>query len=166
MIKYRRQIIILISWMAVLLWMLLIFNLSSQVAEQSDKLSTGIVELIIKMVQKVTHNTEFDIKSLNHIIRKNAHFLAYFVLGVLTVNALKRSRVKGLKAGAFAMGICVLYAVSDEVHQIFVPGRGPGIKDVFIDSAGAAIGIGVYMLISKALMKKYKMFKTPQNDII
>ena len=36
---------------------------------------------------------------------------------------------------------CSLYAISDEVHQLFVPGRGAQVKDVFIDIAGAAVGI-------------------------
>ena len=53
---------------------------------------------------------------------------------------------------ALALIVCVLYAISDEVHQMFVPGRGPGIKDVLIDSAGATVGIGVYMFVVKMLM--------------
>ena len=49
MIIYRNRITI-ISWTAVILWLTLIFNLSSQVAEQSNQLSTGITEIIVKTV--------------------------------------------------------------------------------------------------------------------
>ncbi|NHC41026.1 VanZ family protein [Bacillus sp. MM2020_1] len=53
-----------------------------------------------------------------------------------------------------AIGICVLYAASDEFRQIFVPGRGPLVKDVFIDSAGAVVGIGIYQIVNKIVKEK------------
>ncbi|WP_431191604.1 VanZ family protein [Peribacillus frigoritolerans] len=42
--------------------------------------------------------------------------------------------------GALAILIYALYAISDEVHQLFVIGRGPQVKDVLIDSAEAIVG--------------------------
>ncbi len=146
----------LLSWTAVILWMILIFNLSSQVAEQSNELSTGITEVIIIIIEKVNPNADFDIHAFNHIIRKNAHFIAYFVLGILVINALRRSGVYGYKSIAIALLICVFYAVSDEVHQYFVPGRGPGVKDVCIDSSGAVVGIMVYLGIARIRMSYFK----------
>jgi len=47
-------------------------------------------------------------------------------------------RYKGIK---LALLICILYAVSDEVHQLFIPGRGGQFKDVIIDSAGVLVEI-------------------------
>ncbi len=141
----------ILSWIAVLLWMALIFNLSSQVAEQSNQLSTGITKVVVKTVKKVVPNTNFDIESFNHIIRKSAHFFAYLVLGMLVINALKRSGEIDTRSVLIALGICILYAVSDEVHQLFIQGRGPGVKDVFIDSAGASVGIWVSVIISRLL---------------
>ncbi len=146
----------ILSWTAVVLWMALIFNMSSQVAEQSDQLSKGITKVIIKTVEKIAPKAEFNIDDLDHILRKNAHFFAYLVLGVLVTNALRRNGVKGYRSVLIAIGICVLYAASDEVHQIFVPGRGPGVKDVIIDSAGAIVGIGVYCVAGR-LVKKNKI---------
>ncbi|MTI80452.1 MAG: VanZ family protein [Firmicutes bacterium] len=139
----------LISWAVVLIWMALIFNLSSQVAEQSNQLSTGITKVIVDTVEQVAPKAEFDIESFNHMLRKNAHFFAYLVLGILVINALKRSGVVGFKGIILAFLICILYAISDEAHQMFVPGRGPGIRDVLIDSFGASVGIGVYLLINR-----------------
>jgi len=127
--------------------MLLIFNLSSQAADQSDKLSTGISEIIVETAEKVTPGYDLDIREFNHLLRKNAHFFAYLILGVLVMNALRHSGVKRLRACVFALVISVLYAVSDEVHQLFVPGRGGQVVDVLIDSAGAAVGIGGYLLL-------------------
>jgi VanZ family protein len=102
-----------ISWIAVVLWMAFIFYLSAQVAEQSNNLSTGITEIIIEVVEKVVPEKELDIKTVNHFVRKNAHFFAYFMLGILVVNALTASGVKGFKGIVIAFLICVLYAVSD-----------------------------------------------------
>jgi len=143
----------ILSWTAVILWMAFIFTLSSQVAQESNQLSTGITEVVVKTVKKVAPKAEFDMETFNHIVRKNAHFFAYLVLGILVTNALNQSSVVGVRCVIMALLICVLFAISDEVHQFFVPGRGPGVKDVFIDSAGAGFGIGVYLIVSKSFKK-------------
>ena len=50
--------------------------------------------------------------------------------------------------------VCVLYAISDEVHQLFVSGRGAQVKDVLIDSAGAIVGVGLYLVISRIMKSR------------
>jgi VanZ family protein len=129
------------SYIAVILWMAIIFKLSSQPAVQSGKLSTGIAKINIKVIEKIKPNAKFDIVKFDHIIRKNAHFFVYLVLGVFVISALRTSGVRGYKGIVFALLICILYAISDEMHQMFVPGRGAQVKDVIIDSAGACVGI-------------------------
>ncbi|WP_347489269.1 VanZ family protein [Desulfoscipio sp. XC116] len=119
----------IISWAAVILWMALIFNLSAQVAAQSNQLSRGITAASVKTVEKVAPRAEFDIRSFNNILRKNAHFFAYLVLGVLVLNALRRSGAHGCRGFALALGICILYAISDEAHQLFVPYLSPAEVD-------------------------------------
>lgn len=137
----------LMSWVAVFLGMLLIFNLSSQVAEQSNQLSRGLTEFIVKAVEKIIPGAGLDEGNINHALRKSAHFFAYLLLGVLAINALRRSGMHGLRCVILALGICVLYAVTDEVHQLFIPGRGGQLQDVIIDSIGAGAGIGLWALI-------------------
>ena len=61
----------IISWIFVILWMLLIFSLSAQVAEQSDKLSTGITKVIVDTVEHIAPKADLDIAKWNNIIRKN-----------------------------------------------------------------------------------------------
>jgi VanZ family protein len=70
------------------------------------------------------------------------------------INALRRSGAYGYRSIVLALLICVLYAISDEVHQLFVPGRGGQVKDIIIDSAGATVGIGVYLLISRVVKRR------------
>ena len=143
----------IISWLLVILWMALIFNLSNKLAIESNKMSKGITQTIVETLEKVAPNSDIDIEIFNNILRKNAHFFAYLVLGVLVVNGLRNSGIIGYRAFGLAILICVLYAISDEIHQLFVPGRGGQIKDVIIDSAGAVFGIGVYMVL-KSIRKK------------
>jgi VanZ family protein len=130
-----------LPWLLVLLWMALIFYLSHQPATKSNGLSKGATEIIVETVEKVAPKVDINKSSFNHIIRKNAHFFTYLALGILVANGLRSSGVVGYRSIGLALLICVLYAVSDEVHQLFVTGRGGQVKDVIIDSAGAVVGI-------------------------
>jgi VanZ family protein len=73
--------------------------------------------------------------------QKVAHGGEYAVLGFLLCRALMAPDARP-SAGLFvrAMAIAVAYAVSDEVHQSFVPNRGPSFFDILIDAAGALGG--------------------------
>ncbi|MGV8147176.1 MAG: VanZ family protein [Alkaliphilus sp.] len=146
-----KQIIISISWLAVLLWMALIFNLSSQPANQSNKLSEGVTKIIVDTVERVAPSTDFDLSRLNHIVRKNAHFFAYLVLSLLVMNAVRRTGGNDIK---LTLLICVLYAISDETHQIFVPGRSAQVSDILIDGVGAVVGIVMYLGFSRMKIKR------------
>ncbi len=139
----------ILSWTAVILWMFLIFHLSSQVAEESNQLSTGITRIIVETVERIVPQENINIEELNHIVRKNSHFFAYLVLGVLMLNSLRRSGISGYGSIVLALLFCVIYAITDEVHQLFVPGRGGQVKDVIIDSSGVIVGIGIYLFIRK-----------------
>jgi VanZ family protein len=68
-------------------------------------------------------------------LRKIAHAAEYAVLGALLLRAIER------EAPAAALGIA--YAVTDEVHQAFVPGRQGAPLDVLIDAVGVIVGVYV-----------------------
>ncbi len=163
----NNKIIIVLSWTAVLLWLVLIFYLSSQPAVQSDGLSKKVTEIIIEKVGSVvpldneTSTTADLVARFNHVVRKFAHFSIYFVLGILMINALRVSGVIGFKGFLFSLVFCILYAISDEVHQVFVPGRGAQVTDVLIDSLGAFVGIGMYLgfnrIKKKVIISKFKI---------
>lgn len=150
----NQKIQYLIPWILVFLWMFLIFNMSAQPATQSNSLSTGVTEKLTELLNEITPGVDMNMEQLNHIVRKNAHFFAYLILAILVRNALKKGKIPEGKNLLLAIGLCVLYAASDEFHQIFVPGRGPQVKDVFIDSAGAVVGIGIYQIVNKIVKQK------------
>ncbi|WP_052002723.1 VanZ family protein [Caldisalinibacter kiritimatiensis] len=150
----KNKITIILSWTAVLLWLVLMFYLSSQPAVQSDGLSKKVTKVIVETVDKVVKldDDREDInlvEKFNHIVRKYAHFTCYLVLGLLVMNAFRRSGVKGLRVFIFSLMFCIFYAISDEMHQVFIPGRGAQVTDVLIDNLGSFVGIGMYGVIGK-----------------
>ena len=72
------------------------------------------------------------------VLRKLAHAAEYAVLAALLVRALDRPWL--------ALALASLYAMTDEVHQVFVEGRRGSPVDWAIDTAGAAIGVGLVLL--------------------
>lgn len=152
----NKKLVIILSWSAVFLWMLLIFNLSSQAAAKSNGLSLGVTYWLHKALERVI---DVDVNTFNHIVRKGAHFSAYLVLGILSCNALRISGILKWKRFFLALGICVLYAASDEIHQLFIAGRSGQPSDVILDSLGAVSGLGIFMLTERRFSKKKHLKK-------
>lgn len=136
------------SWLPALLWMIIIFMFSAQPASDSNQLSVGFTQVLIDTLGKIFPiNMEMStvndlVGKFNHVIRKTAHFTVYFILGILVARALVKN---GFKRKVFLISflLCATYAASDELHQLFVPGRGCQLRDVLIDSAGAFVGIAI-----------------------
>lgn len=143
-----------LSWLFVFLWMALIFFFSSQIGSVSGSLSEGITDFIFNIIRKVTPNINLNIVEFHTFLRKTTHFIIYFILGILLSNSLRLSGVKGKKIIFFAITISILYAISDEVHQLFVPERGGSVKDVFIDTMGSLLGAFIYFKLFKYIDKK------------
>lgn len=142
----KKKLITIVSWVLFIFWMFFIFNMSSYVREDSNELSKGITKAIVSVIEKVYPDADIDISSFNHIIRKNAHFFGYMLLGILVSQVLRVSGIKGWKIYVYSLVFCILYAISDEIHQHFVPGRGPEVRDVMIDTVGSSIGITLSFL--------------------
>lgn len=130
-----------LSIILVLIWMIIIFIMSSFDATESANQSNFIVNIITNIF-KIEN-----IEVLSFIIRKLAHFTEYLILGFLTINMLDKNDIS--KKYLLSILICIIYAISDEIHQLFVPGRACQIKDILIDSIGSITGIYLYKLISK-----------------
>ena len=84
-----------------------------------------------------------------------AHFSEYLVLGLALVNALRSHMGLG-RACACAIALASAYAVTDEIHQIFVPGRYCDPADWLTDTLGASCGCGIYALAHALQSKRNK----------
>lgn len=87
---------------------------------------------------------------------KLAHLLVYAALGAFYMLPLSGGRLTGITpaTGGAAIVLAFFYGLSDEVHQMFTPGRSPDILDVVADTAGAALGVAgvaVLAVLSRAL---------------
>lgn len=149
-----------VSWIAVFSWMAVIFYLSHQPGSASSQLSSGIVAALLELIEGIAPQLTIDIESFHTFIRKNAHFFAYFLLGLLSLNAWRSSGYRGVKRLIFGFGLSVLFAVTDEVHQLFIEGRSGEVRDVLIDSAGVGLSVVIYTLIGNLLVfQKEKTIK-------
>ena len=123
-----------------ILWMIVIFVMSSRNSELSSADSGSVSFLILRLfypgfMELPEAAKEALLLSISYPVRKCAHATEYAILGVLLCKRLSME-----KWGA-ALLFAALYAVTDEVHQYFVPGRSCQITDMLIDTAGAAAGI-------------------------
>lgn len=143
-----------IAWALAIGWMSLIFILSHQPASVSSGLSSSITEFLLGQITELFPGSDARVEEFHTLVRKNAHFIAYLILAVLLVNALGSWRRLTLKVFSAAFTIAVLYAASDEFHQLFIDGRSGELRDVLIDSAGAAAGIVICWLIDYLLRKR------------
>jgi len=136
-----------------------IFRFSNQNGEQSTGISREITEKVtenVELIQKLEEpEKERALLHTEVIIRKLAHFSLYTLVGILVMVLLKLYSLNEKKRILYSFCIGVIYAMSDEIHQLFIPERTGQRTDVLIDSCGVAIGIMTVIVISK-LIVKYK----------
>ena len=79
------------------------------------------------------------LETAHFLIRKSGHLIEYFIFGLLVLHAV-RGECKGWqwRWGLIVIAIAAGYAATDELHQAFVPNRGPSLSDVGLDTVGAA----------------------------
>lgn len=125
--------------------MALIFTLSNQKAYTSTQTSDGFIDKTIIKIYKII-NKNLDEQKQKEIkekytrpIRKTAHFTIYTILGILMTLTLKEYNINNIIS--ISILLCILYATSDEIHQLFIIGRSGEIKDVIIDTCGSTLGI-------------------------
>lgn len=146
-------------------WMLTIFLFSAKPASESMQQSDDIVEQLIRVfVKDFDSLSAVQQESLTHtlsmVVRKGAHMAEYALLSILLYALLSvwnAPRRRFLRA-VLGWGGATLYAVTDEIHQRFVPGRSGMPIDVLIDSIGALAGVliavgAAYLLARRKLRK-------------
>ncbi len=141
-----------------ILWMILIFCFSNQRADDSSKLSDGVIVKVASVLVKddLTNNKKDElIDKYTFIIRKTAHFSIYLILGILSINLLSSFDIKRIIA--FSSLICFIYACTDEFHQLFVIGRSCEVRDVLIDTLGSLTGILIYYKNKIYILKRQKL---------
>ena len=145
---------------------IIIFCFSNQVANDTTKTSSRVVDFICEIIPSIKNMQEPDKTNLKEeviipIVRKTAHFSIYATLGILTMNFMITYKGRSFyQKGLTSLLFCIAYSISDEVHQLFVIGRSGEIRDVLIDSLGALTGIILVYIITKL----YRKLKKKKED--
>ncbi|MBY6037120.1 VanZ family protein [Fictibacillus nanhaiensis] len=157
----------LVYWLPVLIWASIIFYASSQPYEKQDLRPTisnhidlEIVETLFSSINIRYAGEEISVNKLGaahfieFFVRKAAHFLVYFGLGILIFRALNAHVLNKRLTFITSWVLTLVYAISDEIHQGFTPNRSPHVEDVIIDSVGGLIGISIIVLFYKNIHRK------------
>lgn len=150
----KTRIRIVIIWCLVIAWMMGIFYLSHQSSVQSGEISEAVAEKVYENVDLTPERFEYKKESwliahYEHFVRKLAHLCIYIALGGLLSIAVSQHIDKKRHVFVISSIIGIIYAVSDELHQYFIPGRSFLIKDILIDSFGVISGAIIVVLVMK-----------------
>lgn len=81
---------------------------------------------------------------LDYIVKKGGHAFGYGLLALSYLHGLIGKSESVVKRWYWtAWVLAVLFSVTDEFHQSFVPGRYPAVTDVMIDAFGAALALSI-----------------------
>lgn len=147
MMNFKNKVLSITFWVLTAICMGVIFYFSSRTADESSSQSSWILTVITRLFG--------DNGFTDFIIRKSAHFLEFTGLCVLFNFSFLFTMGKKLILPSIAF--TSIYAITDEVHQIFVEGRSCQFSDWCIDSAGAiagAIGFIILIAIIKLIVDK------------
>ncbi len=124
-------------WLPVILWMAFIFWMST--VEFGAQNTARVIEPIFRFLIPGISQPALDV--IHEMVRKAAHLTEYFILGALLFRAFRADSNEPRMGRWAILSILVvaLYASSDEIHQIFVPGRTPSPIDVGIDIVGGSV---------------------------
>ena len=155
-----------ISIILCVIWMGFIFFMSSKTGIESNEKSFAVVNVVkqeYKAIQNSEKNTSNKPKQtvknktslpvtkgdtkINILLRKNAHAFEYLILALLICNAFFYNKHIGRDIIIYILFICLFYAVTDELHQLFVVGRTSSVSDVLIDFSGSLVGMGIYYFV-------------------
>lgn len=173
----------------IIIWMITIFLFSNQDGMESENTSDIItnrlvnetIENDIEIEENVDNtnneniNNSLNVAKYNYefemykgevrlVVRKSAHFIIYLVGGFLLFNFFRTYNISLRNQIIYAILGIILYASSDEFHQLFVNGRTARIEDVLLDTLGAIVGILLNLICLKIVYKiKNKKDKSIEN---
>ena len=163
LLKYKDKVLIVLA----IIWMGVIFMFSAQVSDESKSSSNKVTSAVVNTVISIKKENISEekrqkiIEDKTFIVRKSAHFTEYFILGLILILYLQTKEKLAPKYIILAIIFCVLYATSDEIHQLFVDGRSCKIMDILIDTCGSSLAIlgftSIYKLTTN-LKKQKELF--------
>ena len=131
-------------WFLSLIFTGLIFYNSSLPASASDEMSYFFVKLVAEI--NAFLDKPVSLQMMNHIIRKTAHFLEYFIQALLLCKAFRVTRIESKASHGYILLFSLMTAMFDEYIQLFSPGRSSQVTDIMLDFSGGFTGWLSYQL--------------------
>ena len=156
----RAKILKYSAWLPAITIGAAIFYFSAQPADASMEMSDGVTRLLLRMAEalgllELSPALVYELcEKLATPVRKCAHITEYVILHGAVLFGLYHwsGEMRGIRWLKWAFGITVVYAMTDEIHQLFVPGRAGMVADVLIDSIGVCI-VTLYLAFKHAKKK-------------
>lgn len=150
-----------ISHVLVIGWMLVIFCFTAQTGEESGNLSQGFIHSLVTMINQwlggiwEKDKIPLIVQMLGFPVRKLAHMTEFGILAALLYRVSKYyTRINTCRKRICCSWIvAVIYAATDEFHQLYVPGRSGNLFDVCVDAAGALLALGFIVFIASRKKK-------------
>ena len=147
----KKNILRIILIILIIAWMCMVFGFSNAGGNESTGISITIARFLVK--------NEVYIEFAEKIIRKIAHLSEYAIGAVLVYSLMLTFKLDIKVQFLSSLFFIIVYAITDEVHQLFIPGRSGNILDVWIDSLGALIGLCGLLFV----MKLFRLIKCRVN---
>lgn len=137
--------------------MIFVFIMSSFGSDSSSAQSGQIIQVLRQVFPNLNNTSHLDASSLVFIVRKTAHFTEYAILGILFVFFFRQFFPQKNSSRYFILAILFsfFYACTDEIHQLFIPGRSGQFTDVLIDTLGASFGC-LLLVLFRHLRKAWR----------
>ncbi len=141
-------------------WMLFIFLNSSKDATQSSLASSEFTHSLLNFLTNIGLANACDINSAEFAafegnVRTCAHFVEFMVLGLLSYQFFRAYYDrKSIYKILIPVAGSIAYAITDELHQLFVPGRACDIFDVMVDTAGIITGVLIFHLLTVLVQRR------------
>ncbi len=161
----------IVAILLTLLWMGLIFHFSSETGMESHEVSSGVTLLFCRTVQWLTGKNVLASLSphqyamLEAGFRKLAHMSVYMMLSFHAMLVMFTFPFPMVFRMVASLAFCVIYAITDEFHQMLVDGRSPQAFDVFIDSVGSVGGIILALLFFCVVYTIWHMHRERKREI-
>jgi VanZ family protein len=153
-----------LPWIAVLVWMVLIFSASTD-AGSTKRTSRFLVPFLRWIKPDISAET---LARVQYAVRKSGHVGEYCVLSLLLWQALRRSSGASLlswswPAARVAFLVALAYAATDELHQLFVSTRQASLMDVGIDGFGVVLGLGLVWICCRRFGSTSPVVSIPRS---
>ena len=142
-----------------------IYYFSSQPSDISGNLSGSLTRNIIRVFVRVFRYEGYEpservLSTAEFLVRKGAHFFVFFVLAFCITNIMRQ--LTDSRKHMFWISLCLssLYAVTDELHQYFVPGRAAMWQDWLLDTIGALFGVVAALLLFRKKKERFSPVDT------